>query len=245
MAEILIYDDYDALSKRAADIVVEQIANKPNSAICFPSGDTPTGMLKYLVGYALDGAVNFDECRFVGLDEWVGLDKDDEGSCSNYLYANFFTPANISPENIIIFNGRAADMADECSKMNAWLQANGPLDMMIVGVGLNGHIGLNEPGSCFEDVAHVSTLAMMTITSAQKYFTNETTLSQGITLGLKNFQEAKVAILMASGAKKAPIMADALEGEISTNVPASIMQKLENGVVMLDEAAASLLSGQV
>lgn len=201
--KLTITKNYDTLSELAADMVVKQVAAKPNSILCFPSGDTPTGMFKLLVKYAQDGVINFERCRFVGLDEWIGLGKDDEGSCGNYLYTNFFSHLNVNPENINLFDG-LANAAEECQKMNTWLQANGPVDMMVAGVGLNGHIGLNEPGSDVEDVAHISTLADVTVTTAQKYFSQQTKLAGGITLGLKNFSQAKMPVLMASVIKKRP-----------------------------------------
>jgi glucosamine-6-phosphate deaminase len=236
--KLSVTKNYDALSKLAADIVVEQVAAKPASILCFPSGDTPTGMFKCLVKYARQGLVNFEQCRFVGLDEWIGLGKDDGGSCGNYLYTNFFSPLNINPSNINLFNG-LAEPVTECQRMNTWLQANGPIDMMIVGVGLNGHIGLNEPGSDFEDEAHISKLSDVTVTTAQKYFSQQTKLTGGITLGLKNFSQAKKPILIASGSKKAPIIANALRGGVRPDIPASIMQQLFYGRVILDEDAAS------
>lgn len=239
--QTIITDNYDALSRHSADMVAGQVAANPASIICFASGETPTGMLKYLVNHALEHKVNFSECRFIGLDEWVGLGKDDEASCGNYLYTNFFTPLSIRPENIMIFNG-LAEAEEECNRMNAWLQANGPVDIMIVGIGLNGHIGLNEPGSDFDSGAHVSNLTSNTITTAQKYFSRQTSLVWGITLGLKNFSEATMPILMASGQKKAAIIHQALQGPVNPGVPASILQRLTNAYVILDKAAASLLS---
>jgi glucosamine-6-phosphate deaminase len=239
--KILISENYDALSKKAAGMVVEQLKQKPASLLCFPSGESPTGMLKYLVSYAREGKADFSACSFIGLDEWAGMSSGNEGSCSHYLFAHFFTPMHIAPARITLFNGMAADAEVECERINSYLAAHGPIDMMIVGVGLNGHLGLNEPGADPQARAHVNDLDPLTVTVAQKYFSGETHLTKGLTLGLKNLQEAKTAVLIASGSKKAAIIAKALKGEVTPGVPASIMQKIDAGYVLLDEDAAKLL----
>ena len=238
---LLICESYDALSKTAADMVVEQLKQKPASLLCFPSGESPTGMLKYLVNYGIEGKADFSKCFFIGLDEWLGMSSNSEGSCSHYLYAHFFSPLNIDPAKITLFNGLAADPETECERINSYLAAYGPIDMMIVGVGLNGHLGLNEPGADPEARAHVNDLDPLTVTVAQKYFAGETYLTHGLTLGLKNLQEAKTAVLIAGGSKKAAIIAKALKGEVTPAMPASIMQRLDNGYVLLDRDAAALL----
>jgi len=235
----LICKNYDEVSRAAADLVVEQVKSKHGSLICFPSGDSPTGMLKYLVAGARAGDVDFSKCYFVGLDEWVGMGKEDEGSCTNFLFENFFTPMQIKPDKMLLFDARAADLDAACKTMNDFIKLHGPLDIMIVGIGMNGHIGLNEPGTAFNLYAHHSPLAPVTISVGQKYFKQHTTLIEGITLGLKHLQEARIPILIASGAKKAGIIAQALEGEVSNQLPASIFQTLPSAIVILDEGAAS------
>ena len=237
--KLSIYKDYGAISRAAADLVVEQVKRKPNSLICFPSGDSPTGMFKYLVSDAMDGKIDFDECYFVGLDEWVGMGKDDEGSCTNFLYEHFFTPLQIKPAKVNLFNAKADDLDAACGAMDNFIKKHGPLDIMIVGIGMNGHIGLNEPGADFNLYAHHASLDPVTISVGQKYFKQQTALYEGITLGLKYLQEAKIPMLIASGGKKANIIAQALQGEVSSNLPASIFQTLPFAVVLLDQAAAS------
>ena len=239
--KISVYNDYDAMSKAAAELVAQQLAAKPDSVLCFPSGDSPTGTLKYLVEWANEGKIDLSQCFFVGLDEWVGMDENDVGSCKYYLKTNFFSKLNIAPERITMFDAKADDLEAECERMNAFIAGKGGLDIMMVGIGMNGHIGLNEPGTPFDLYAHLSELDPITVQVGQKYFQKETTLTQGITLGLRHFTEAKKAVLIVSGATKAGIMAKSLEGEVNTAVPASIMQNMPNAIILLDKEAASEL----
>ena len=144
----------------------------------------------------------------------------------------------------MVFDAKAADLDASCTAMNSFIKAHGPLEIMLVGVGMNGHIGLNEPGVNFNSYAHHSPLAPITVEVGQKYFKQETHLTEGITLGLRHLQEAGIPMLLASGIKKAGIIATALEGNVTNEVPASIFQTLPSGHVMLDEDAASgLING--
>ncbi len=227
------------MSRAAADLIIQQVKNKPDSLLCFPSGDSPAGVFKYLIADALEGKVDFSQCYFVGLDEWVGMGKEDEGSCTNFLYEHFFTPMHIKPDRLMFFDARAADLDAACMAMDDFIKAHGPLDIMLVGIGMNGHIGLNEPGTDFNLYAHHAPLAPVTISVGQKYFKQQTPLHEGITLGLKYLQEAKTPVLIAAGVKKAGIIVQALKGEINDQLPASIFQILPSAVVILDEGAAS------
>lgn len=237
--KVLTYKDFDEMSRAAAGIIVDQVKQKPNSLLCFPSGESPGGVFKYLIKDAKEGKVDFSECYFVGLDEWVGMGKDDDGSCTNFLYEFFFTPMRISPDKVFFFDARASDLDGACKAMDDFIKLHGPLDIMMVGIGMNGHIGLNEPGIDFNLYAHHSPLAVVTINVGQKYFKQQTALHEGITLGLKHLQEAKMPLLIAAGVKKAGIIAQALKGEVTDQLPASIFQTLPGAVVILDEGAAS------
>jgi glucosamine-6-phosphate deaminase len=235
----LTVKNYDEMSRAAADMVVAQVNTKPESLICFPSGESPAGMFKCLIADAKAGKVDFSQCYFVGLDEWVGMGKDDDGSCTQFLYEHFFTPMQINPDRMRFFDAKAADLDAACRAMDDFVKLHGPLDIMIVGIGMNGHIGLNEPGTDFNLYAHYAPLAEVTVEVGQKYFKQQTALTRGITLGLKHLQEAKMPMLIAAGSKKAAIIKQALEGEVSEQLPASIFQTLPSAYVILDEGAAS------
>ncbi|GLU50609.1 glucosamine-6-phosphate deaminase [Dyadobacter frigoris] len=240
--KLSIYSDKDAMSRATADLIADQIRRKPDSLLCFPSGESPTIVLNSLVKYGLEGHVDFSQCRFVGLDEWIGMDENDAGSCKHYLYSNFFNPLKISQKQIIFFDGLAENPDQECKRIDQYIQEYGPIDLMLVGLGMNGHIGLNEPGVDFHSYAHITELDPVTVKVAQKYFTKTTELSGGITLGLQHFSEAKTAVLIVAGKKKAEIVLKVLTEKISNKIPGTIIRSHENAFVFLDEEAASQLS---
>jgi glucosamine-6-phosphate deaminase len=239
--EVSVYKDYEELSKAGADLLLKQVSSKPDSLICIPSGDTPTGMLARLLQYAQEKKVDLSQCYFVGLDEWLGMDENTEGSCKHYMYSHLFTPAQISSGKIVFFDALATDVAQECERINNFIDEKGGLDFMMVGIGMNGHIGFNEPGTNFSSYAHESNLDAVTTEVGQKYFKEQVALKAGITLGLQHLTEAKLAVLIASGTTKAAIVAKALEAEVTTEVPASIFQLIPHASVLLDREAAALL----
>lgn len=239
--KVNIYESKDAMSKATADLLVDQIRQKPDSLLCFPSGESPTIILNYLVKYGLEGHVDFSHCRFVGLDEWIGMDENDQGSCKHYLYSNFFNPLKINKEQIFFFDGLTENPDEECERIDQYILQNGPIDLILVGLGMNGHIGLNEPGVDFNSYAHVTALDPVTVEVAQKYFEKTTALTGGITLGLQHLMEAKVAVLIVAGNKKADIVLKVLTKEISNQIPGTIIRSHENSFVFLDQEAASKL----
>ena len=142
---------------------------------------------------------------------------------------------------IVFFDGTQPNVQDQCDKVNELIHQHGGLDVMLVGIGLNGHIGMNEPGTAFDTFAHISQLAEETITVGQKYFPGETKLSTGITMGLKHFQEARLPIIMANGEKKADIIAKVAASQPIESLPASIVHMTPQAYIMVDRAAGSLL----
>jgi glucosamine-6-phosphate isomerase len=232
------FPDYEALSEATVNLIIEVLKKKPDALICIASGDTPLGVCKFL---AKSDKKLFEKCTFVGLDEWVGMDENDEGSCKYGIYQNLLIPLNFPSERIKYFDAKAQDLESECQKINEFIVSRGGLDVMLVGVGMNGHIALNEPNTPFDIYAHVSDLEEVTKSVGQKYFTKETILTQGITLGLAHLQEAKLPILIANGQRKAPVINKALTLEITEKFPASIFQKIERSLVMLDLEAAQEL----
>ena len=235
---IQTFPNYEILSEATANLIIDVLKQKPEALICIASGDTPLGVCKFL---AQSDKKLFEKCTFVGLDEWIGMDENDEGSCKYGIYQNLLIPLNIPAERIKYFNAKAQDLESECQKINEFIASKGGLDVMLVGVGMNGHIALNEPNTPFGIYAHVSDLEDITKLVGQKYFAKDTILTQGITLGLAHLQEAKLPILIANGLRKASVINVALTDEITEKFPASIFQKLENSIVMLDEAAAQEL----
>ena len=236
-----IYPDYQALSRATAECIANYLREKPASLVCLASGHTPLGTLACLVEMVKAKELTLDACTFVGLDEWVGMNGKDAGSCRHLMDEAFFFPLQIPESRIHFFDGRAQQLSAEVERINQVIDQHGALDIMLVGIGTNGHIAMNEPGSSFRGKAHIGQLAEETIAVGQKYFETPTALDKGITLGLQNFADAKLPILIANGAKKAGIIKRVLTEKPDEQCPATIVHKIEKCAVLLDAEAASLL----
>ncbi|MEX2232181.1 MAG: glucosamine-6-phosphate deaminase [Cyclobacteriaceae bacterium] len=239
--QLMIFKDYSALSFHAAKEIVDLVRNKPDAVLCLASGDTPRQTYNLVAETATSKQVDFSRCTFVGLDEWVGISPDNEGSCHYFLYTHLFEPLRIQTSHIHLFNGLSEDFGNECKKMDAIIRKKGGIDLIVVGVGMNGHVGFNEPGVPPNLYSHVVALDSTTQSVGQKYFKQSTELLQGITLGLQHLLESRKAIMMASGRKKAEVMRKALEEPVSREMPACIIRNHKQGMVFLDEEAAALI----
>ncbi|MFB5676185.1 glucosamine-6-phosphate deaminase [Paenibacillus terreus] len=233
--------NYLEMSEQAAELIIHQIRQKPESLVCFAAGTTPLGTLSCLVKAVHDGRISFEQCRFISLDEWVGLGASDEGSCRQTLDSHFFEPCGIQEQNIHFFNGTSNDLEAECKAMDDFIQAHGRIDLLLLGVGVNGHLGFNEPHVDVELYSHVTDLAPVTKQVSVKYFQEQKNVQKGITLGIKHLMQASTVILIADGDKKAEIMRKALHHEISSEVPVTVLRQHPNVYVCLDEAAAALV----
>lgn len=238
-----ICKDYDALSSSSADQIATVVERKPGAVLCLAAGDTPRLAYQMLVKTVRSKHLDLSGCTFIGLDEWVEIPPENEGSCAFFLRENLFNPMGIRAEQVHLFNSMSEDIFPECEKMDRLILEKGGIDLMLVGVGMNGHVGFNEPGISENLGAHVVTLDETTKRIGQKYFAHATKLQYGITLGLRHFLESRMAILIASGEKKAEVIRRTLEGPVTTVVPASLIRKHSNGLVLLDEDAARLLKG--
>ena len=242
--QLKIYKDHQSLSDAAATEVIDLVKKKPGAVICMASGETPRLTCKLLVEKALAEKVDLNDITFIGLDEWVAIPPENEGSCHYFFQTEIFKPLHFSSSQVHLFDAMSTNLADECKKADAVIFEKGGIDLMIVGIGMNGHIGFNEPGVSFDNYAHVIALDNTTITVGQKYFKTPVTLQKGITLGLKHLQQSKKVLLLANGSKKAGVIKKTVEGEITNEFPASIMQTHANGFVMIDEDAAALLDSK-
>ena len=239
--QLIVFKDYHALSQQAAEEIIELVKRKPDAVLCLASGSTPLLTCELLVQKA--GAENMDlsSCTFIGLDEWVGIPPENEGSCAYFFHDHVFKHLNFSSSRIHLFNALSGNLQQECKKMDDVIFERGGIDLMLVGVGMNGHIGFNEPGISFDLYAHVAELDETTTSVGQKYFKEATALRRGITLGLKHLLESKKVLMLANGSKKAAIIQKALEGEITNRLPAGIIRRHPNSTVMIDAEAATML----
>lgn len=236
--KIFVADTYEELSKQAADDAITLLQPIKKPLICPASGDTPAGLYKFLTD---KNEVDTSKWLFVGLDEWVGMNGNDEGSCRFHLDNQLFNPLRVSPKRVCFFNGRATDPDKECSEVEQFILAQEGIDLAILGLGMNGHIGMNEPGTSAALRSHVTELDPVTKSTAQKYFKEQRQLTTGITLGLATLAEAWNIFLMVTGAHKAGIVKKMLEDEISEEVPATLLRNLPGLSIYLDAAAAKLI----
>jgi glucosamine-6-phosphate isomerase len=236
------YPDYPELAAAVCEFVIDHIEKTPHSLLCLAGGDTPVPVYRRLVEAAKQRKVDFQGCRFVGLDEWVGIGSDDSGSCRFLLNQELLNPLGISEERICFFNGASGDLEQECRKIDSFVDKYGPIDFMLLGIGVNGHLGFNEPGSSFQSTAHLVDLQAITCQVGQKYFSASRKLSRGITLGLSQIQQSRTAVLMANGPKKAAIINKFIHSEISEDIPASILKDHPDSHVFIDDAAGSEIS---
>ena len=238
---IRIFKDYHNLSLQVAGEIISIVKDNPKTVLCLAAGDTPRLAYSLLAEHAKSEKIDFSKCTFIGLDEWIGIPPENSGSCSFFLNNNVFKLLGIGSSQVHVFDALAKDPEGECRKMDTVIREKGGIDLMLVGVGMNGHIGFNEPGVSENLYSHVVPLDETTQTVGQKYFTTPMELRSGITLGLQHFLESRRAIMIASGRKKKEVIRTAVEGPVTTNMPASIIQKHPNGTVMLDKEAAALL----
>lgn len=235
------FSNYDTLSAYAAEQIADAIKQNPFLVLCMASGHTPALAATLLAKKLIEEKIDYTRITFIGLDEWLGMPPENEGSCHYFFRSRLLEPLQLQPSQYFFFDGLTTDPAAECKKMDALIESKGGIDLMLVGIGMNGHIGFNEPGTPFNTGCHAIELDETTKTVGQKYFKEAAELQQGITIGLGHLQKAKKVFLQANGRKKNFVIQQTVEGPVSPGFPASIMQQHPNGYVIVDEEAASLL----
>ena len=239
--QLRINHDYESLSSAAADLIIECVNTKPQAVLCFATGDSPKRTYEILQKRIINSSADFSRCFFLGLDEWLGIPPDNSGTCHYFLHKYLFTPLGIEASRFHLFNALTSDPAAECRLMDDLIKEKGGIDLMLVGVGMNGHIGFNEPGTSVQAMAHVAELDHTTRTVGKKYFETEVPIHKGITIGMKQVLGCRKLMMIASGNKKAPVIRRALEEEITENFPASLVRTHPNSVLLIDTEAASEL----
>ena len=209
--QLKIFKDYTELSKATADIIIELVKRKPTAVVCLASGDTPRLTCQLLAERGLKENIDFSKFTFIGLDEWVGIPPTNEGSCRYFFESLLVKPLKLVPSQVHLFDAMSGTLQEECNRMDKVIAEKGGIDLIIVGIGMNGHIGFNEPGVSFDNYAHVIDLDEITISVGQKYFKDSVKLKQGITLGLKHLMNAGKALVIANGSKKAGVIKQAAQ----------------------------------
>ena len=234
--------DYKQMSRDAANIISAQVILKPNSVLGLATGSSPIGAYEQLIKWYQKGDLNFSRVRTVNLDEYVGLGFDNRESYRRFMYDNLFSQINIDPANINIPNGCASDPGEECRRYDGVLRALGGIDLQLLGLGGNGHIGFNEPADIFEKGTHVVHLSDNTIEANKRFFEKaEDVPRSAVTMGIFDIIQADRVLMVASGVSKAQAVKDAFFGPITPRVPASILQFHKDFTLVADEEALSLV----
>jgi len=234
----VICNEAESMSNYCAELIAKVIMEKPDALICLPAGESAIGTFKALKDMSDRKEIDFGQAWFVALDEWLNLEDESE-NCTAFMFKNFYEPLNIDHSRIKFFDIHAEDMAEECKRVDQFIFDHNGIDCMLLGLGMNGHIGLNEPHSSFDSYAKVASLDSVTKEIGQKYFSSKVVLTEGITLGMRHVFEAKQVILQVAGKKKADIVRKIYEAQPSYALPATVVKLLSNAVVVLDNDAAS------
>lgn len=238
---ISVFKNYEELSAFAADQIIKTVQEKPAAVVCLAAGNTPKFTYQKVVALANEQKVDFSAVTFIGLDEWIGIGHDVEGSCYHFLNELIFSPLSIQKEHIHFFNAIKNDPEAECLRIDNIINELGCIDLTLVGIGINGHIGFNEPGINPKLNAHVVVLDTVTSKVGQKYFKEQKELTKGITLGMAQIMASGKVLLLANGQSKAAIIRKTLMENIAILVPASFIREHPNALILLDDDAASEL----
>ena len=233
---------YEAMSRKAADILAAQIQLKPNCVLGLATGSSPVGAYMKLVDWYKKGDVDFSRVRTVNLDEYLGLPRENDQSYYYFMHHNLFDHVNLPEGASNLPNGMAEDMNAECARYDALIRSLGGVDLQLLGIGHDGHIGFNEPCDHFPTGTHVVDLAERTIEANQRFFASRDEVPRkAVTMGIGTIMAARKVVLVASGAEKAPIVKEAFFGPVTPQVPASILQMHPDVTLVADEAALSLV----
>lgn len=238
--KIIKAKDYNDMSRKAANIISAQVIMKPNCVLGLATGSTPIGTYAQLVDWYQKGDLDFSEVTTVNLDEYKGLTRENEQSYYYFMNENLFSKVNINLERTFLPDGTEPDSDKACRDYNKVIADVGGVDLQLLGLGHNGHIGFNEPGTAFEAETHCINLTESTMKANQRFFSSmEDVPRQAYTMGIKTIMQAKKILIVVSGADKAAIVKEAFFGPITPKVQASVLQLHNDVTLVADEAALS------
>jgi putative deaminase/isomerase len=230
-----VFPDHERASQFVADWLVEHLRDKPNSVVCLATGATPMRTYALLAERAAKEPSLFDRCRLVKLDEWGGLPMSDPATCEQHLRNTIVTPLGMA-DRYVGFESQPANVEAECARVAKWLDENGPIDLCVLGLGLNGHVGFNEPAAYLQPHAHVAQLSDATLAHPMVAYC-DTGPKCGLTLGMADLLQARRILMIVTGAAKRGPLASLMTGRITTEFPASLLQLHGDGQVVCDDAA--------
>ncbi len=246
MIKFVCAKDYDEMSRKAANVISAQMIMKPNSVLGLATGSTPIGTYACLAERYEKGDLDFSQITSVNLDDYKGLPHENDQSYYYFMNDNLFSKVNINLNNTYVPDGTIEDSAEACSKYDEIVRATGGVDLQLLGLGHNGHIGFNEPAEVFPKGTHCVTLAQSTIDANARFFASkEEVPTQAYTMGIQTIMSAKKILVVVSGQDKADIVEKAFLGDVTPQVPASILQLHQDVTIIGDEAAFSKIKDRV
>ena len=234
--------NYDEMSRKAAAIIAAQVIHKPDCVLGLATGGTPVGTYKNLVEWYKSGDLDFSEVSTVNLDEYRGLPREHRESYWSFMHRNLFDHVNIPQDRINLPDGTNMDADAECKRYDAVIASMGGVDLQLLGIGHDGHIGFNEPSDAFDMGTHCVDLTEETIEANKRFFASRDEVPrQAYTMGTHTIMSACKVLMIVSGRDKAEIIKKAFFGPVTPHVPASILQMHPNFVLVADEDALSLV----
>ena len=238
MLKVIQVKDYDDMSEKACEMLTDRLKSLENPVLGLATGSTPEGLYQRIIEKYEQKEISFQNAMTFNLDEYVGLAKEDPNSYYYYMNEKLFKHIDIPKERIHLPNGTAADLEKECNDYEQLIHAQNHIDLQLLGLGVNGHIGFNEPGTPFSSRTSVVDLVESTINANSRFFDSiEDVPTQAISMGIKTIMESQEIILLASGESKAEAIARLINGEVSEDFPASILKNHKRVTVIADEAA--------
>jgi len=238
--KIIEAENYTAMSRKAANIISAQVIMKPNAVLGLATGESPLGTYAQLVDWYNKDDLDFAEVTSINLDEYKGLSHDHPQSYWHFMWEHLFSKVNIDPENVHVPNGEELDSDRACLEYNEIIRQAGGIDLQLLGIGLDGHIGFNEPGTAFELGTHCVDLTESTIQANSRLFDSvDEVPRQAYTMGIKTIMQARKVLMIANGENKADIIKEAFFGPVTPLVPASILQMHPDFILIGDKAALS------
>jgi glucosamine-6-phosphate deaminase len=240
--EVIIQPNRELASEIAARLIARQVREKPASVLGLATGKTPLVLYRMLVQMHRDGKLDLSKVTVFNLDEYVGIDRDHPASYCRFMEEHFFSHVNIPPEQRFIPDGMAKNIAAHCKDYENSIRGAGGIDLQLLGLGTDGHIGFNEPGSSLASRTRIKSLTEQTRRDNRRAFSSgEKVPRHVITMGLGTIMESRACVLLAFGKKKAPAVRRSVEGPVTASVPGSILQFHPRAKIILDDGAASLL----
>ena len=236
--EIKVYNSYEEASNAAAEIIAKQITKKPDSVIGLPTGSTPEGMYAALAKMHKESGLDFSKITTFNLDEYLGITPDDPQSYRYFMNKNLFSHINAKAENLHILNGMATDPEKECSDYEKAIGDCGGIDVQVLGIGENGHIGFNEPSDELESNTHIAVLTESTVKANSRFFEDVSQVpKKALTMGIGSIVKAKKILMIATGANKHKALSQIFEGKITTSNPATFLNLHSDVTIICDTKA--------